>query len=114
MYRNANGTGLVSYRSSDTLPDPPGGVGTEFVAPSILKLLYGPDEANIPFLDKIKEGNAVRDILLGYANHQAQVCFSEVPFRCFCFRPDIFKVGFALTAVRIELRQEPVVTRESL
>jgi hypothetical protein len=71
---------LVSYTSSDALPDPPGGIGTELVASSILKLLYSPDEANIPFLDKIKEGHATRDMPLSYANHQAQVCFSEVPF----------------------------------
>jgi hypothetical protein len=80
VYWNANGSGLVSYSSSDTLSDPPSGVGAELVAFSILKLIYGSDKANIPLLDKVEEGHAMPDVLLSYANHQAQVCLSEVPF----------------------------------
>jgi hypothetical protein len=40
MHRDANGASLVSYSSGNGLPNPPGGIGAEFITSAVVKFLY--------------------------------------------------------------------------
>src|SRR6266542_5895390 len=71
--RDADGAGLVGDGPRDRLPDPPGGVGAEFEALLVVELLDRADEADVALLDEVQEAHAAADVLLGDADHQAQV-----------------------------------------
>ena len=44
VYRNTNGTGLVRNGTGDSLTNPPGCIGTEFISLVVIKLVYGFDK----------------------------------------------------------------------
>ena len=71
--RDADRARLVGDGARDRLPDPPGGVGAELEALRVVELLDRPDEADVPLLDEVEEAHAAADVLLGDADHQAQV-----------------------------------------
>ena len=73
MHRDADGPRLVGDRSGDRLPDPPGGVGREFVAAAVLELVHRLHQADVPFLNEIKELQAAVRVLLGDRDHEAEV-----------------------------------------
>src|SRR5579883_2862793 len=73
VYRNANGARLVGDGAGDGLPDPPGCIGRELEAAPIVELLDGANEADVALLDQVQQVHAAADVLLGHANHQAQI-----------------------------------------
>ncbi len=54
--RDTDGASLVGNRACHGLADPPGGIGAEFITPLVVELLGGTDQADIAFLDQVKEG----------------------------------------------------------
>ena len=69
---------LILKRSGNRLANPPGGVGAELVAPSVVEFLNRPDKAHIPLLNEIQEGNPLPHIPLGHAHHQTGVGANQV------------------------------------
>ena len=69
MNGDTNRPRLIGDRSGDGLADPPGGVCAEFVAFGIIKLLHGLDQAEISFLNQVKEQHSPADISLGDADN---------------------------------------------
>ncbi len=73
MHRDADGARLVGDGASDGLPNPPGGVGGELVAAAVFELVHRLHQAEVAFLDQVKELKAAVGVFLGDGNHQAQV-----------------------------------------
>ena len=77
--RHPDGAGLVGDGAGDGLPYPPGSVGGELVAQTIVELLHRPDEAQVAFLDEIQEHETPAHVALGDGDDQAQIGFGEPP-----------------------------------
>ena len=78
MHREADGARLVGDGSGDGLPDPPGGVGGELEAAAVVELLDGAHEADVAFLNQVKERHAGPGIVLGDRDDEAQVGLDEL------------------------------------
>ena len=78
VHRDADGASLVRDGAGDGLTDPPGGVGGELVAALVLELVHGLHEADVAFLDEVQELEAAVGVLLGDADHEAQVGADEL------------------------------------
>ena len=81
VHGDADGARLVGDRAGDRLPDPPGGVGGEFVAAAILELIDRLHQADIAFLNQIKELKPAVRVFLGDGNHQAQIGLDHLLLR---------------------------------
>ena len=77
VHRNTDGARLIGDRAGDRLPDPPRRIGRELVAAAILELVDGLHQADIAFLDQIKELQAAVGVLLGDRDHEAEVGFDH-------------------------------------
>ncbi len=73
MHRDTDGPRLVGDRAGDRLTDPPGRIGREFIAAAVLELVDRLHQADVAFLNKIKELQAAVGVFLGNRDHQAQV-----------------------------------------
>ncbi|MBA7663612.1 hypothetical protein ES703_71657 [subsurface metagenome] len=51
MDGNANGSCVVGNRTGNCLPNPPGGIGAEFISPAVLVFVHSSHQAGIAFLD---------------------------------------------------------------
>ena len=78
MHGDADGAGLVGDGPGDGLPDPPGGIGGEFVALCVVELVHGPDQARVALLDQIQDVQAAAGILLRNGDHQPEVGLGEL------------------------------------
>ena len=78
VHGDADRAGLVGDGAGDGLANPPGGVGGELEALAVLELLHGADEADVALLDQVEQAHAAADVLLGHADHQAQVGLGQV------------------------------------
>src|SRR5262249_20247226 len=78
VHGDADSARLVSDRAGDGLPDPPGGVGREFVAAAILELIDGLHQADIAFLDEIEELQPAVGVFLGDGNDEAEIRFHHL------------------------------------
>ena len=78
VHRNADRPGLVGDGARDGLPDPPGCVGRELVATAVFELIHRLHQADVAFLDEVKELQTAVGVLLGDGNHQAQVGLNEL------------------------------------
>ncbi len=76
--RNTNGPRLVSNRARNRLTDPPGRIGRELVPTAIFKLINRFHQADIAFLNKIKELQATVGVFLRNGNHEAKVCLNHL------------------------------------
>ncbi len=92
MHRDADGAGLIGNRARDGLPDPPGGIGGEFVAAAILEFIHGLHQADIAFLDQVEELQAAIGVFLGDGDHQAKIGFHHLLLR---------HAGFALALAHL-------------
>jgi hypothetical protein len=54
-------------------------------APAVFELVGGPHQADIPFLNQVKEMQPAVDVLLGDGNHQAQVGLHQIFLGAFRF-----------------------------
>src|SRR5207302_10402161 len=64
---------LVRKRTSDRLPDPPGGVSRELEAPAVVELLGRADETERALLDQVEKRKPLVPVTLGDRDHQPQV-----------------------------------------
>ena len=78
MYRNTNGTSLISNSTGNCLTNPPSSIGRKLKALGIVKLLNSTDKAQIAFLDKVQEQHATTNIALCNRNYQTQVCLNKL------------------------------------
>jgi len=69
---------LVCDRAGDGLPDPPGRIGGELVAPLVLELVDGLHETDVAFLDEVEELQPPVRVLLGDAHDEPQVGLDEL------------------------------------
>src|SRR5262245_45609715 len=76
VHGDADGARLVGDRARDRLPDPPRGVGREFVAAAILEFVDRLHQADIAFLDQVEELQAAVGVFLGDGDDEAQVRFT--------------------------------------
>ena len=63
----------VGNAPGDSLPDPPRGIRRELEAPSILKLVYGPHQADVTLLNSVEKRQPVVCVLLGDRHDQTKV-----------------------------------------
>ena len=73
MHRDPDGSCLIRNSAGDGLPYPPGGVGRELVAPTVLELVDRLHEADVAFLNEIKELQAAVGVFLRDGDHEAEV-----------------------------------------
>ena len=53
MNRDTDGARLVGYGPGNSLANPPGGIGTEFIAPVLIKLFHSPYKPDVSFLKEV-------------------------------------------------------------
>src|SRR5437879_3539858 len=78
VHRDPDGASLVGDGAGDGLADPPGRVGAELVASLVLELVHGLHETDVPLLDQVQELEAAVGVLLGDADHEAQVGLDQL------------------------------------
>src|SRR3954451_9390195 len=62
MDRQADAIALIRYRADHALPNPPGRVGGESVAPGIIEFLESAYQSKIAFLDEIHQRKVISAI----------------------------------------------------
>ena len=65
MDRNTDCARLVGNRPRDRLTNPPRRIGAEFIAPTVFEFVDRFHQADVTFLDKIKELQATVGVFLG-------------------------------------------------
>ncbi len=78
VHRNADGARLIGNRACDGLANPPGGVGGEFVAAPVFKLVHRLHQPDIAFLYQVEELQTAVGVFLGNRDHQPQVGFDHL------------------------------------
>ena len=73
MHGYSNGPGLVRDGPRDGLTNPPGRIGAELVAFSVVELFDRSNEAYVALLNQVQERHAPADVFLRHADHQAKV-----------------------------------------
>ena len=90
MNGDANRSRLISNGPGYGLPNPPCGIGAEFVAPLIFKFVYGLHQANIALLDQVQELKTSIGIFLSNADDQSEVSFYQFALGSLGFFEPIF------------------------
>ena len=75
-----DGAAGVGYAAGDGLANPPGGIGGEFETFTPVELFYGVHEADVAFLDEVKQRQTRGVVLLGNGHHETQVGLHELTF----------------------------------
>src|SRR5438552_2763924 len=75
--RDTDRPGLIGQGPGNCLPDPPRGVRAELVSLAPVKLFDRADQTQVAFLNEVQEQHAAAHVLLGDADHQAQVRLDE-------------------------------------
>ncbi|EDQ03721.1 hypothetical protein OIHEL45_00375 [Sulfitobacter indolifex HEL-45] len=78
VHRNTDGARLIGDRAGDRLTDPPGRIGREFVAATVFELIHGLHQADVAFLNKIKELQTTVRVLFGDGDDETQVRFDHL------------------------------------
>src|SRR5437868_7955013 len=78
VHRNTNRTRLISNCTSNGLPNPPRGVGGEFVATAVLELVHSLHQADVALLDQVQKLQTAIGVLLGNRDNQSQVGFDQL------------------------------------
>src|SRR5579884_3198668 len=97
VHRNTDGAGLIGNGAGDGLADPPRGVRGEFIAATVFKLVHGFHQADVAFLNQVKELQPAVGIFFGDGNHKTQVSFNQFALRG--FRVNVTLNDFALRAL---------------
>ena len=77
MGRKPNRSRVVLDGSHQRLPDPPDRIGGELEAASMVEFFHRPDQAEIAFLDQVREGQPEVSVILRDGDHQLQVVLDE-------------------------------------
>ncbi len=80
MHRDADGAGLVGNGAGDCLPDPPGGIGGEFVSSAVFKFFDRFHQAHVPFLNEVEEGESAVGVFFGNTDDETQVGLNHFGF----------------------------------
>src|SRR5574342_614837 len=73
VHRDPDGAGLVGDGARDRLADPPGGVRRELVAATVLELVHGLHQADVPLLDQVEELEPAVRVLLRDRDDETEV-----------------------------------------
>ena len=110
VYRNTNGTCLIRNRTGNCLTNPPGSIGGEFKALGAVELLNCLEQAQIAFLNQIKEQHTAAYIPLGNRDNQTQIGFRQTLLCIFtaadCFAQCLIFLlinGFAVLFPQLQL-----------
>ena len=77
------------------MANPPGGIGGEFETFTPVELFYGVHEAEVAFLDEVKQGQTRCLVLLGNGYHKTQVGLHELTFSACAESLDFAQFTFA-------------------
>src|SRR5690606_23354726 len=75
VHRDTDRAGLIGNGTGDGLTHPPGGVSRELKSTALVEFFHRSEEANVSFLDQVKEGQPSADVLLGNCSLQSMVRF---------------------------------------
>src|SRR5205823_3474033 len=81
VHGDADGARLIGDRARDGLPDPPRGVGREFVAAAVFELVDRLHQPDVAFLDQVEELQAAVGVLLGDRDHEPEVGLDHLLLR---------------------------------
>src|SRR2546425_2082371 len=73
-----NQAGLLASCTTDSLANPPGGVGTEVTAAPVIKFLGCAHQAKISFLNKINERNSCTGVATCNRDDETKVRFNKL------------------------------------
>src|SRR6267378_2223419 len=121
VHRNADRTSLVRNSTRYRLADPPCCIGAELEALAVIELLDGANKADITFLDEIQERHPTPNVLLGNADDEAEVGFSQTLLGAEAFvlhalevRAGLLLVGEQLVGEIIRRRRQAPVSAHRL
>ena len=80
VHRDTDGAGLVGNSAGNSLADPPRGIGTEFIAFTIVKFIDRFQQPQIAFLYQIQEKHAPSDIPFGNTDDKTQIGIGQLLF----------------------------------
>src|SRR5688572_26767650 len=78
--RDTDCPGLIGDCASNCLADPPRRIGAEFVATLVLKLIDGFHQADITFLNQVKELETAVRVLLGDTDDETKIRLDQLGF----------------------------------
>src|SRR5258708_35751103 len=78
MHRDANRACLIGNGTSNRLPDPPRGIRRKLISTAVFEFVDGLHQADVAFLDQIKELQAAVGVLLRDRNHETQVSLNQL------------------------------------
>ena len=107
MHGHADRARLVGHGSGDRLTDPPRGVRGELEALLPIEFLDGSDQAEVAFLDQVKEKHAASGVTLGERDDEAQVRLEQVVLGLLAVggRPLEFALALEVEGVTFGLEQ---------
>ena len=73
MYRDTDGSGLVGNRARDGLPDPPGGIGREFIALRVVEFFDCLHKPEVSLLNEVQKLHPAPHIALGDRHNKPEV-----------------------------------------
>ena len=77
VQRQAHDARLLGKGLQNRLPDPPHRVGDELESARFVELLGGLDQAEVAFIDQVREAQSLVLVLLGHGNHEPEVRFRK-------------------------------------
>ncbi len=83
MNWNPNGTRLIGNGAGNGLTNPPCSISGKFKAFCVIEFFNCFNQAQIPFLNQIKELHSTTQISLCDTDNQTKVCFRQTFFGCF-------------------------------
>ena len=89
VHRDADRAGLIGDGPRDRLSDPPGRVGRELEAATVLVLVHRPHQSRVALLDQIQEAQAAVTVFLGDRHDQPQIRRGQVPLGGLVFRLEL-------------------------
>ena len=78
VQRQPDDAALLGQRLQDALPNPPDGVRDELEAARLVELLGSLYQSQVALVDKVGQREALVLVLLGHADHEAQVGASQL------------------------------------
>src|SRR5262249_31787770 len=79
--RKSDRPALVGQRARYCLADPPGRVRRKLVAELVVELLDRPDQAEVPLLDQVEQGDARLRVVARYRHYEPEVRLDQLLLR---------------------------------